>query len=434
MSFEIFDTILPKLAFDNDKAGGALVVFKNGELAYQNAFGQANSRTAWTTRTLSVNFSIGKGVMATLIAVLVSKGLLDYDKPIAHYWADFAQNGKGDVTLLDVLCHRAGLYKLSDILDDELQALDFKAIQDKVAQMPIATPIAPNGAEYGSAYSAVVSGFILGGLVEKVTQMPLQNALDEFLATPLGVQGELYFGLPKDKMDGLAIPANLFDEWQTSDVPVRKKPTLKKDSQETLDFYHHLPITPLWQNRLNELGLPLTTANINRLYFDPALMNMANYKDALLFDGKTSINYYRKDLLSVPMPAVNGVSSARALASVYAMHAEGGVWQGVEIIDKTTLAKLRTMQTDRPDAVMPADMRWRAGFHRLFTVQNAPNAYGHMGYNGSVAFCDSDRELSLAFIHNFDTTMLNDVRQFVVSELVLWLNNYGKLTPKHRKS
>lgn len=427
MSFEIFDGILTNLAFDNDKAGGALVIFKNGELVYQNAFGQANANTVWTPHTLSVNFSVGKGVMATLIAVLVAKGFLDYDKPISHYWADFAQNGKGDITLLDVLSHRAGLYKLGDVLGDESEVLDFGAMQDKVAKMPIATP---NGAEdYGSAYSAVVSGFILGGLVERVTQMPLQNALDEFLAIPLGVAGELYFGLFKDKMNGLAIPANLFDEWQTSDVPVRKKPTLKKDSEQTLDFYHHLPIAPLWQERLNALdlslqNLSLNTAHINRLYFDPALMNMANYKDALLFDGKTPLNYYRKDLLSVPMPAVNGVSSAHSLAVLYAMHANGGVWRGVEMIDKNTLAKLRTVHTHHPDAVMPANMGWRAGFHRLFTVQNAPNAYGHMGYNGSVAFCEPDRGLSVAFIHNFESTMLNDVRQFVVSELVLWLNNY----------
>ena len=42
-----------------------------------------------------------------------------------------------------------------------------------------------------------------------------------------------------------------------------------------------------------------------------------------------------------------------------------------------------------------------------------------MGYNGSVAWCDPERQLSFAFIHNFDTTMLNDVRQFALTEAVL---------------
>jgi hypothetical protein len=42
-----------------------------------------------------------------------------------------------------------------------------------------------------------------------------------------------------------------------------------------------------------------------------------------------------------------------------------------------------------------------------------------MGYNGSVAWCDPARQLSFAFIHNFDATMLNDVRQFALTEAVL---------------
>jgi hypothetical protein len=44
-----------------------------------------------------------------------------------------------------------------------------------------------------------------------------------------------------------------------------------------------------------------------------------------------------------------------------------------------------------------------------------------MGYNGSVAWCDPTRQLSFAFIHNFDVTMLNDVRQFALTEAVLGL-------------
>jgi hypothetical protein len=46
-----------------------------------------------------------------------------------------------------------------------------------------------------------------------------------------------------------------------------------------------------------------------------------------------------------------------------------------------------------------------------------------MGYNGSVAWCDPTRQLSFAFIHNFDTTMLNDIRQFALTEAVLsWVD------------
>lgn len=406
--------ILPNLAFDGDKAGGALMIFKNGECVLDTAFGQANRTDMWTTRTLSVNFSIGKGVMATLIAVLVSRGLLDYDTPISHYWADFAQNGKADITLLDVLTHRANLFNIRTVASELGQVTDWHTMLSLVASMPITAPTPAKNPKdsYVSAYSALVSGWVLGGVVEQAVGKPLQEVLDEYLAVPLGVVGELFYGLPSHLSANLALPEGLW-----LDQNARRKPTLKSDSIQTLDFYKNSPVAQLWRERLQEE--PLTTQAINKLYFDPTKLNLVNYKDALLIDGKTPINYHAPDVVTVPIPAANGVSTARALAVMYAMHANGGVWQGSEVINPATLERLRNIHSRGMDGVMPADMRWRAGFHRLFTVQNAPNAYGHMGYNGSVAFCDPDRRLAVAFIHNFDTTMLNDVRQFVVSELAL---------------
>eukprot|EP01083_Nonionella_stella_P164663 545692_1 len=42
------------------------------------------------------------------MALLADRGLLDIDKPIAMYWPEFGQKGKGDVTVKDVLSHRSG--------------------------------------------------------------------------------------------------------------------------------------------------------------------------------------------------------------------------------------------------------------------------------------------------------------------------------------
>ncbi len=409
MNIEQLTQLLPQLAFDNDKAGGALTIFKEGNCIAQSAFGQANANEQWTPQTLSVNFSIGKGVMATLIAVLVSKGLLEYDKPISHYWREFGVNGKEQITLLDILTHRAGLYHIGTVIKSNDDVKDWQGMLAKVASMPMSTPIDQDKYGYVSAYSALVSGWILGGVVEKVTNLPLQHALDNHLAKPLGVAGELFFGLPMDKYDTLALPERLWAGQNNG-----RKPTLKPDSQATKAFFESLS---LWQDEQGNKS----TAVINKKYFDPSFMNLTNYKNALLADGRTPIDYHANDVIGVPIPAANGVSSSHALATIYAMHANDGIWQDHVMIDKPTLAKMRTIYSDGLDAVMPANMRWRAGFHRLFTVNHAPNAYGHMGYNGSVAFCDPDRRLAVAFIHNFDTTMLNDIRQFVVSEMALML-------------
>lgn len=416
--------LLQTLEFDDTPCGGAISIMQDGKLVLESAFGSANAYQAWTTHTLSVNFSIGKGVMATLIGALVSQGLLVYDKPICDYWPDFAQNDKQHIKLIDVLTHTADLFDVGDLLSDTAQLGDWQAMLQQVAALsqrsPSPRPPHPkDNTPYASAYSALVSGWILGGLVEKVSKQPLQDALDDYLAKPLGIQGQLYFGLPYDKHDKLAMPYRLFDKNNASE---RKKPTLKPDSDKMTALYHRLPISDEWLYAIKQNGADkLTTGTINQLYFDSHHINMTNYKRALLFDGKTPINYYDDDLLSVPIPAANGVSSSHALATLYAMHANGGIWQGKTIIDNQTMHALRQVRVHGRDAVMPMNMCWRAGFHRLFSIHHAPHAYGHMGYNGSVAFCDPNRRLSLAFIHNFDTTMLHDVRQFALVESVLKL-------------
>lgn len=409
-----FDDILASLQMDDAPAGGTLIIIKDGKQIVNTSVGNARPDMAWSDRTLSVNFSIGKGVMATLIAVLVSRGLLAYDTPIAHYWADFGTNGKEHITLRHILTHTAGLFDVSILTQNADEMTDWQLMTHKVSQMSPHTPKGQDIHDYASAYSALVSGWILGALVEKVTNLPLQKALDTYLAEPLGLVGELYWGLPDDKLEKVAKPLRFFD-----DDNAKRKPTLKPDTPKVLQTLANLPTASLWQSALK--GLPINTANVNKLYFDTSKMNLANYKNALMPNGKDGLSYHDRQVLQAVIPAANGVSTAHALATIYAMHANDGVYQGQTLIDPDTLVDMRQIRVDGFDAVMPANMRWRSGFHRLFSLQNTPNAYGHMGYNGSIAFADPDRKLAFAFIHNFDTTMLNDVRQFALFELAIGL-------------
>ncbi|MDO4451042.1 MAG: serine hydrolase domain-containing protein [Moraxella sp.] len=409
-----FDDILASLQMDDAPAGGTLIIIKDGKQIVNTSVGNARPDMAWSDRTLSVNFSIGKGVMATLIAVLVSRGLMSYDLPICHYWAEFGTNGKEFITPRHVLTHTSGLFDVSILTQDASELTNWQIMTHKVSQMSPHTPKGQEIHDYASAYSALVSGWILGALVEKITGLPLQKALDTYLAEPLGLAGELYWGLPDDKLDKVAKPLRYFNDDST-----KRKPTLKPDTPNILQTLGNLPSAPLWQSALKDL--PLSTANINKLYFDTSKMNLANYKNALMPNGKDGLSYHDRQVLQAVIPAANGVSTAHALATIYTMHANDGAYQGQTLIDPDTLADMRQIRVDGFDAVMPANMRWRSGFHRLFSLQNTPNAYGHMGYNGSIAFADPDRKLAFAFIHNFDTTMLNDVRQFALFELAIGL-------------
>lgn len=410
-----FSDVLKSLQFNDAPAGGALVIYQDGDEVVNTAVGQALPGHSWSDTTLSVNFSIGKGVMATLVAILVSKGLLDYDVPIARYWEEFGANGKQNITLRHILTHTSGLFNITTLTQSLDDLLDWQAMGELVASMTIDTPRGQEVHDYSSAYSALVSGWVLGHVVECVTNLSLQEALDEYLAVPLGIQGQLYYGAPSDKLGQVAKPVRYFDGAPTA----KRKPTLKPDTPLILETLANLPVSPLWQNALGDT--PVGTTSVNKLYFDTSKMNLANYKNALMPNGRDGVEYHHPDVLQAIIPAANGISTARALATIYAMHANGGKWQGDTLITPEVMRDLRVIRVDGFDAVMPANMLWRTGFHRLFSLQNAPNAYGHMGYNGSVAFCDPDRKLAFAFIHNFDTTMLNDVRQFALSEMAIGL-------------
>ncbi|STZ04983.1 Uncharacterised protein [Moraxella osloensis] len=77
----------------------------------------------------------------------------------------------------------------------------------------------------------------------------------------------------------------------------------------------------------------MTTQAINALYFQPANINIEDYKSALVPIGSRQFNYYHPVTLQAKIPAANGVASAIALATIYAMLANRGVWQGKTLIN-----------------------------------------------------------------------------------------------------
>ncbi len=427
--------LLTDLQLDDAPAGGALVVYQAGVCIAQASIGMAQADMKWQADTLSLNFSTGKGVLATLVHVLVSQKRLAYDVPIASYWSAFAACGKSDITLRAVLSHQADLFAIDSIQVDNATLLHWEEMVAHVAAMPRTPPSADEryAKAYDSAYSALIYGWVLGGLIESVTDMTLADALRYYLTAPLGIADSCYFGVPNHKINSVAKLVKDFDGLSVDGSPLRRKrhkPILKVDSAQTLDTYSSLPSYQCWQQLKAECPLasassaPLVSLNsiqINRLYFNHSAINANNYRAALIPASKQPIDYYDKQVMQAVIPAANGIASAQALAIIYAMLANGGTWQGKTLIDASTFEQLSTLQVTGMDAVMPAQMGWRLGYHRLFSVcqNDVEQGFGHMGYNGSVAWCEPERQLSFAFVHNFDVTLMNDVRQFALTEAVL---------------
>ena len=432
--------LMKDLQLEDAPAGGSVVVYHEGQLVAEASVGYALPDKAWTKDTLSLNFSTGKGVLVTLIHILVTHKLLDYDQTLALYWSEFGANGKQNITLRDVLTHQSGLFNIQAITDTAEDMIDWPQMLNRVEAM---SPQTVANEQATSAYSALVSGWVLGGLIEKVTNQTLNEAIDQYLAQPLGIEGSLYFGVPKQKLTNVATLTKNFENYESfiglkedslsdSSAPKKRsaKPKLRSDSEQTLQLYQSLRSYRCWQSayQQQEADKPvLNTLDIANLYFDMSSIQMQDFKYALVPAGRSGFNYYTADALMAKIPAANNVASADALVKMYAMLANKGVWQGKRLISEEVFEILSKIEVEGRDAIMPAanphSMQWRLGYHRVFSrcysSEDLSTAFGHMGYNGSVAWCDTERQLAVAYVHNYDVVMSTDIRQFALTEAIL---------------
>ena len=125
-------------------------------------------------------------LFTTVVALqLVEEGLLDLDAPVASYIPEFAQNGKQDVTVRQLMTHTSGLpawinlYSQYDTIEERIQAV-------------YATPLAA-GASPGNQYVYSDLGLItLGKIAEKITGRALDQLVAERITGPLGMTDTMY--------------------------------------------------------------------------------------------------------------------------------------------------------------------------------------------------------------------------------------------------
>src|SRR6478752_7718516 len=170
--------------------GGALSVFLDGEPVVDVWTGWSDRRgtTHWSADTGAMVFSATKGMSSTVIHRLADRGLIDYDIPVSEYWPEFGANGKADITVREVMRHRAGLSQLNGVSKAEL--LDHVAMEQRIAAAPV------NRLLYGhQAYHALTYGWLMSGLGRAITGKGMRDLIREELAEPLDVDG-LHLGRP----------------------------------------------------------------------------------------------------------------------------------------------------------------------------------------------------------------------------------------------
>ena len=351
---------LIRLLPSSGHGGGAATVYHRGRCVADLWGGSRDDAgSPWSEDTIAPSFSTGKGMVATLMHMLIDQGKAAYDDPVARHWPGFEANGKERITIRQVLCHEAGLYRITDMIASPREMLDWEHMCGRVAA---AVPAHQPGAAHG--YHAFTFGWLVGGLIERLTGKSLADALADELVAPLGLDG-CFFGLPQEAMPRRAHLANGMAE------PPSDKPAWRENAQEWI-----------------ETGL----ARVG--------VDLAEFRNALMpFD--EAFDWNAEETVQAAIPGANGQFTARSLARVYAMLAEGGEIDDVRLVSRERLVELSRVENRGRDRVLMIPMHWRLGYHRAFTLgKTAPDAFGHYGYGGSGAFCDPSRRLAVALTVN----------------------------------
>jgi CubicO group peptidase (beta-lactamase class C family) len=351
----------------NYPGGAAVCVYHRGECVVDLWGGYKDGEgTLWSQDTMAPSFSTTKGVAATLLHIYADRGLIDYDAPVATYWPEFGQAGKAKITVRQVLSHQSGLYHIRQMVDHVDRLLDWKYMIRAIEQT---MPVHPPGTRTG--YHGLTFGFLVGEIIQRVTGKNFSQLVQKEIARPLKLDG-LFIGAPEKEIPRAA--TLLFPD------------ATKRLAQTSLG------------SKL-EIGARHLSKLLQRLGVDS---DLASIFDALAPRGVSDFDFGSPESLRVAIPAANGLFTARSLAKMYALLANGGELEGVRLLSEKGVARATTLQKSTgKQSVIPFDMRWRLGYHGVATTRGFPRkGFGHFGFGGSGAWADPERDLSVALIVN----------------------------------
>ena len=270
----------------------------------------------------TVLYSGTKGVAATALLVLVEDGALDLDAPVAAIWPGFAAAGKSEIAVATLLAHAAGL----PAVERPLERADLADARALAAGLAAQAPIFAAGV---LSYHAVTWGWLAGELALRASGSTLGAAIRARLAEPLGL--DLRLGLAAD--DPLA--GRLV------------RPRLAPDY------------------RLTAFMAAEPDPRLERVYGNPRFP-LDSWADP--------------DLRSIEAPAVNGVATARALATLYGELACG------RVLSPETLARAAQTAAEGDDPLTGRRLRYGPSGYELAGTPSelgpADDAIGHTGAGG----------------------------------------------------
>lgn len=167
------------------KIHGGVLIAEGNEILYKDAWGIANKSTGTALKgneQFSIN-SLGKMFTAILILQLVEEGSLSLDEPLDELLQDFKHPGSSEITLHDLLAHRSGLrdYFLLQLSGQMSQGLNRAEMLEEISKTEL--KFYP-----GTKFNYSNTGYVLlGSIIEKYREKPLDQVLKERIFDPLGM-------------------------------------------------------------------------------------------------------------------------------------------------------------------------------------------------------------------------------------------------------
>jgi CubicO group peptidase (beta-lactamase class C family) len=337
---------------------------------------ERHTRRPWQRDTLAVVWSCTKGAVALCANILIGRGRLDPDAPVARYWPEFAAAGREAVTVRMLLSHQAGLPALRQPLPRH-GLFDWEQM---TARLAAEAPFWEPGTRQG--YHALTFGHLVGEVVRRSSGQDLADFFRAEVSGPLGL--DFHLGL-SEKDESRVAPSIRADPTPPGETPWRF---------------------------------------LTQLQNDPHSVQALIVRNTGLAAGE----YNTRAAHTAVLPSQGGIASARSLAGLYAPLALGGEQGGVHLFDGDTLRMMGAVHSaSAVDAVLLVGLRFGLGFMKSSDNRRAPpgaqdslilseTAFGHAGMGGSLGFADPAARLSFGYVMNKQGrgVLLNDRGQSLV--------------------
>lgn len=333
-----------------EEIGSASALYVDGRKVFDiwAGFRDEAKTKPWGQDTIVCMMSVAKGISGIAFNILIDRGLVDPDAPVAKYWPEFAQNGKEGILVRHVLDHTAGL----PVVLDPLWPGAIYECDTIVAALEKQAPLWEPGTV--AAYHIHTQGNILGEIVRRITGKRYVRFIQDELIAPLGL----------DYRIGNLSEADIA---RCADLVPTVEGTLfaRKDSD---------PDSLLAKGFLQHPREPIDVT-----------LNSHGWRTA-------------------EIASANGHGTARSVAAIYGMVARGGELDGVRIMQSETVRDMLAEQHNQTEQMQQRPYHQGRGI-LLNTEQSVwmgpnPHAFGHHGFGGSIGMGDPDAKIGFSYACN----------------------------------